>query len=321
MSELSFAELSLNRFDDAKTHAERASERSTLPSLKAASLTNLGRVFEARDDATHSDEHADQTAEYYRQSLKLHPGNDEVISHLFQVDESETESLPCTAPAALDAVTDCLNRVFLTDATYPYDLGAKANAKGLQALRVSWVPQNRPSFGDASIFLLATTPAGWRVFFNAGRVRGGGPHYMSVAFGKAVWLSVAGKRLLQLDITRSESVTGGNSIEPDEIAGLDDPIYCSDESAETDRMLFSLSSAGVPGLEDDETIGCSHSRELRDPDQLSLPPGIRHQVMKKLAASRAAQHGDVSVGPDGKFHGMIVDPKTKSSCAGLVKLD
>lgn len=295
LSELSFAELSLKRLDDAEAHAKRAVEQSGPGSLKAASLYNLGRTAEARSDSGENDAKA---ALYYRQSLKLRR-SEEVLSRLFQLDENEPE-LPCSEPRPFKDLTACLRRVLVHDDDGVSDGGI---AEGVRWLKVSWIPKNREHFGQASVFLAARGASGWQVFYNLGRVRDGGGHTFGISFGKGVWLWAAGAKFLQLDYTHYDNVRA-HRMTGESIEGLNEELWYSEEAEEKHRILFAPSASGLPKLQTDAQIGCSRYLVLSDPEvfkNLSAP--VRDRVNKKLRAARYSRNAEATFGADGKLKG------------------
>ena len=317
LSELSFAELLLNRLADAESHAKRALERGDTPSLKAASLYNLGRIAEAQLTSKEP-ETVKKAADYYRQSLKLRQ-NEEVLTRLFQLDETPGV-LPCTEPRPLKELLACMKRILRLEDD---KIETRTPVESAIYFRIKFQPED--FFYQWSNYLALRSAAGWQVVYDLGRSRHSHPHDEDIIIRKGAWGTSGSTKFLQVDYSEVDT-TIHHPFPVDGIPGLRE-LACKSDPSDCERLLdyeveyelrhrifFTVSEAGVPKLAGNVVVACRDSIDLTfSEDAKSWPAPIRRRIDQWLAAHQASSFARPVLGPDAKLTGTELRPDDRYS--------
>lgn len=317
LSELSFAELLLNRMADAESHAKRALDRGDTPSLKAASLYNLGRIAEAQLTSKEP-ETVKKAADYYRQSLKLRP-SEEVLSRLFQLDEAPGV-LPCTEPRPFKELLACMKRILRLEDD---KIETRTPVESAIYFRIKFQPEY--FFYQWSNYLALRSAAGWQVVYDLGRSRHSHPHDEDIIIRKGAWGTSGSTKFLQVEYSELD-VTIHHPFPVDEVPGLRE-LACKSDPSDCERLLdyevdyelrhrifFTFSEAGVPKLAGNVVVACKDSVSLTFfADSKSWPASIRRRIDQWLTAHQASSFAQPVLGPDAKLKGTELRPDDRYS--------
>lgn len=172
LSELGWAAFQAGDHEKAEKANADSVRVSSQPDLKAASLYNLGRVAEARDDK-------ERAAALYADSLVLR-FNKAVVKRLVALGKPAPKAdarsvsgaaLPCTAPVeGPDLVCDCLKKLepFEEDFAIECTIGSVGDADDLRMASVT------VGLGSHEFFLAQKGDEGWRVIGELGDLYEGG---------------------------------------------------------------------------------------------------------------------------------------------------
>lgn len=260
----------------------------------------MGRIAEAKEEY-------EAAADFYRQSLKLR-SNDEVLTHLFRVDEYPGV-LPCTKPRPFNALLACIKHITGKEPD------SRKAADGVYWLTVPWQPDSG-HVGRWSVYLAAQNAAGWQIFFDVGRYNDRHPCWNDIEGPKrAAWRWSEKLKYLQIEYDNIRGCAH-QYLREEDIPGLkQQKLEYSSAGINTHRLFFTLSASGLLSFVGDVVVGCKGSRTLEESPELlkSLPAEIRRKVSQVLNAKDSSRVLDPMLSPDGRIIG-IPPSKDASDC-------
>lgn len=299
LAELSFAAMSAGDFDTARKAGRQAVLVATDPKIKAAALYNLGRVEEADAPA--------KAIELYRQSLALRPSKivDKRLADISSRVQFTPDPLPCTKPAAPDAVCSCLNQT-----AEDLEPGRKECTVTTTALADFQVASLKTSeIGEEEVYLLGKSDAGWAVVAVLDTV------YNPGAFGISEEWELA-EATDQRYGTHSTARFVGHKSRHDSDMGIDE-----EESEDTTELTVCVrdNAGGLPACPLQVTTGYSYVRDrmgMATDDELaemadSRTPGLPIRSETKIA---------VEVGADGVAKIRAISGRPEAATLGDRKL-
>jgi len=150
LSELGWTAFKAGSFERALVANRLSVRRTRDPKLKAASLYNLGRVFEAKDNAQ-------EAAQSYRESIALRP-NKSVTSRLETLQMKPTEPAAfCAAPMATEKVCECLSKAEGFEEEMEWGCTMKETSGGAAVVELA-------GNAETQTYYLAKRAKGWELF-------------------------------------------------------------------------------------------------------------------------------------------------------------